>query len=91
MGKIEERKDSGRLQKVSAYEKTFLDRAVYEATKAKGKKLTSEERRKVLIVARGQIRSQRKADKIRKDREEAYKSNDASVSFNWKKPEPYRR
>ncbi|EFH4619328.1 hypothetical protein F9543_24295, partial [Escherichia coli] len=37
----------GRLRSVTASEKKFLDDAVCEATKVKGKNLTKEERRKV--------------------------------------------
>lgn len=79
--------DSGRLQKVSASEKRFLDDAVFEATRVKGKKLTSEERRKVLNVAREQIRSQRNAEKIKRTREKERHATE----FEWKKPEPFRR
>ncbi|EEB5241998.1 hypothetical protein GNN00_23195, partial [Salmonella enterica] len=52
----------GRLRKVSLPERRFLNGAVSEATKAKKSKLTNEERRKILCVAREQIRSQRKAE-----------------------------
>ncbi|EJG2383980.1 hypothetical protein [Raoultella ornithinolytica] len=79
----------GRLQNVSVSEKKFLDDAVYEATKVKGKKLTKEERRKISYVARKQIRSQRIAVEIKKRRDrdrERY-----TVEFVWKRPEPFRR
>lgn len=78
---------SGRLQKISVSEKRFLDNAVSEAARVKGKKLTAEERRKVLCVAREQIRSQRKANQIKSVRNKAR----YSAEFEWKKPEPFRR
>ncbi|HCR3332119.1 TPA: hypothetical protein ON523_001843 [Morganella morganii] len=65
MFKNESPHSNGRLQRVSLTEKRFLDDAVYEATRVKVKKLTFEERRKVLSVARDQIRSQRKANQIK--------------------------
>ncbi|EOA6754233.1 hypothetical protein ACH8I0_004914, partial [Escherichia coli] len=55
----------GRLRKVSLSERNFLNDAVSEATKVKESRLTDEERRKVLSVAREQIRSQRKANQIK--------------------------
>jgi hypothetical protein len=64
--KNERKHRAGRLQRVSLTEKRFLDDAVHTATKVKGKKLTSEERRKVLCIAREQIRSQRRAEEIKK-------------------------
>lgn len=56
----------GRLRKVSLSERNFLNDAVSEATKVKESRLTDEERRKVLCVAREQIRSQRRAEEIKK-------------------------
>lgn len=64
--KNERKHRAGRLQRVSLTEKRFLDDAVHAATKVKGKKLTSEERRKVLCIAREQIRAQRRAEEIKK-------------------------
>lgn len=64
--KNERKHRAGRLQRVSLTEKRFLDDAVHAATKVKGKKLTSEEGRKVLCIAREQIRSQRRAEEIKK-------------------------
>ncbi|EMJ2323351.1 hypothetical protein V7L32_003783 [Salmonella enterica] len=78
---------SGRLQKISVSEKRFLDNAVSEAARVKGKKLTAEERRKVLCVARLQIRSQRKADEIKRERDKERHA----AEFEWKKTEPFRR
>lgn len=77
----------GRLRRVSVSEKIFLDNAVYEATRVKGRKLTAEERRKVLSVAREQIFSQRKANQIRSVRNKKRHAE----TFEWKKPEPFRR
>lgn len=76
----------GRLRKVSLSERKFLNDAVSEATKVKESKLTDEERRKVLCVAREQIRSQRKANQIKSVRT---KERHAEV-FEWKRPEPIR-
>ena len=53
---------------MSLTEKRFLDDAVHAAARVKGKRLTAEERRKVLCVAREQIRSQRKAEQIKNER-----------------------
>ncbi|EJP9635919.1 hypothetical protein NZF17_005214 [Salmonella enterica] len=79
--------DYGRLRKLSLSERNFLNRAVSEATKAKKSKLTYEERRKVLCVAREQIRSQRKANQIKSVRNKAR----YSAEFEWKKPKIFRR
>ncbi|ECC5185010.1 hypothetical protein CS238_05390 [Salmonella enterica] len=70
----------GRLRRVSILEKRFLDNAVSEAARVKGKKLTVEERRKVLCVAREQIRSQRKADEIKRERD----TDRHAADFEWK-------
>ncbi|EAQ7674168.1 hypothetical protein D6F08_25340, partial [Salmonella enterica] len=72
----------GRLRKVSLSERYFLNDALSEAKKVKGAKLTVEERRKVLCVAREQIRSQRKANQIKSVRT---KEKHSEV-FEWKRP-----
>ncbi|WP_323109719.1 hypothetical protein [Pectobacterium carotovorum] len=77
----------GRLRKVSLSEKFFLNDALSEAKKVKGSKLTVEERRKVLCVAREQIRSQRRAEEIKKERDKERHA----VVFEWKRPETFRR
>ena len=77
----------GRLRKVSLSERNFLNDAVSEATKVKESRLTDEERRKVLCVAREQIRSQRKANQIKSVRT---KEKHSEV-FEWKRPETFRR
>lgn len=77
----------GRLRSVTVSEKKFLDDAVCEAMKVKGKNLTKEERRKVLGVAREQICSQRKANQIKSERT---KARHAAV-FEWKRPDSFRR
>ena len=77
----------GRLRKVSLSERNFLNDAVSEATKVKESRLTDEERRKVLGVAREQIRSQRKANQIKSVRP---KEKHSEV-FEWKRPENFRR
>ena len=77
----------GRLRKVSLSERNFLNDAVSEATEVKKSRLTDEERRKVLGVAREQIRSQRKANQIKSVRP---KEKHSEV-FEWKRPETFRR
>lgn len=77
----------GRLRKVSLSERNFLNDAVSEATEVKKSRLTDEERRKVLCVAREQIRSQRKANQIKSVRT---KEKHSEV-FEWKRPETFRR
>lgn len=77
----------GRLRKVSLSERNFLNDAVSEATKVQESRLTDEERRKVLGVAREQIRSQRKANQIKSVRP---KEKHSEV-FEWKRPETFRR
>ncbi|HHB7052111.1 TPA: hypothetical protein ACN7KQ_003133 [Klebsiella pneumoniae] len=78
---------TGRLQKVSISEKRFLDNAVSEAARVKGKKLKAEERRKVLCVAREQILSQRNADEIKRERDKERHAGE----FVWKRPVSFRR
>lgn len=85
--KNERKHRAGRLQRVSLTEKRFLDDAVHAAARVKGKKLTAEERRKVLCVAREQIRSQRKAEQIKNERNKER----FEAEFEWKKPESFRR
>lgn len=85
--KNERKHPARRLQGVSLTEKRFIDDAVHAATKVKGKKLTSEERRKVLCIAREQIRSQRRAEEIKKERDKERHA----VVFEWKRSETFRR
>ena len=85
--KKEKQHSGGRLQRVSLTEKRFLDDAVHAAARVKGKRLTAEERRKVLCVAREQIRSQRKAEQIKNERNKER----FEAEFEWKKPVSFRR
>ncbi|HDE1550935.1 TPA: hypothetical protein PCC63_000566 [Klebsiella pneumoniae] len=85
--KNEKQHSGGRLQRVSLTEKRFLDDAVHAAARVKGKKLTAEERRKVLCVAREQIRSQRKTEQIKNERNKER----FEAEFEWKKPVSFRR
>ena len=85
--KKEKQHSGGRLQRVSLTEKRFLDDAVHAAARVKGKRLTAEERRKVLCVAREQIRSQRKAEQIKNERNKERFEGE----FEWKKPVSFRR
>lgn len=75
------------MRRVSLSERKFINNAVSESTKAKESKLTDEEQRKVLCVAREQIRSQRKANQIKSERT---KARHAAV-FEWKRPDSFRR
>ncbi|EDW0613273.1 hypothetical protein JP88_004748, partial [Salmonella enterica subsp. enterica] len=68
-------------------ERSFLNDSVSEATKVKDSELTKQERRKVLCIAREQIRSQRRAEEIKKERDKERHS----VVFEWKRPETFRR
>ncbi len=77
----------GRLRKVTLSERNFLNDAVSESTKVKESGLTDEERRKVLCVAREQIRFQRKANQIKNVRPKGKHSE----VFEWKRPETFRR
>ena len=72
---------------MSLTEKRFLDDAVHAAARVKGKRLTAEERRKVLCVAREQIRSQRKAEQIKNERNKER----FEAELEWKKPVSFRR
>ncbi|MDK1895512.1 hypothetical protein [Klebsiella sp. K4-172] len=85
--RIRNKDNYGRLRRVSFQERRFLNESVSEATDVKDSALTNEEQRKVLCIAREQIRSQRKADEIKRRRDQERHS----VEFVWKRPEHYRR
>lgn len=85
--RIRNKDNYGRLRKVSVSKRRFLNDSISEATKVNDSELTKEERRKVLCIAREQFRSQRKAEQIKKERDQECHS----VEFVWKRPEQYRR
>jgi len=68
-------------------EKKFIDDAIAESERVKGKSLNGTERKSVLSRAREQILSQRKAESAKKEREAERHANE----FTWNKPKPLRR
>lgn len=77
----------GRLQILTTSENDFINNAIYEEMKIKGRKLLQSERKEVLKVARKKILNQRISDQIKKDRN----NERQEAEFEWKKPEPFRR
>ena len=78
---------AGRLHVVSKTEKQFLDDAVFAAERAKGKKLSSPEKKEVMRVAREQLLGQREAEAAKQARAEERQA----AEFAWSKPKPFRR
>lgn len=76
-----------RLTDLTPAEKRFLDDAVAEAERVKGKKLNRPDRHIVLSQARAQIESTRYAAKKQAERAEARQE----AEFAWSKPKPFRR
>lgn len=76
-----------RLTELTPAEKKFLDDAVAEAERVKGKKLNRPDRYIVLNQARAQIESARYAAKMQAERAEARQE----AEFTWSKPKPFRR
>lgn len=76
-----------RLTDLTPAEKKFLDDAVAEAERAKGKKLNRPDRYIVLNQARAQIESARYAAKMQAERAETRQE----AKFTWSKPKPFRR
>ena len=76
-----------RLSELTPAEKRFLDEAVAEAERIKGKKLNRPDRHIVLNQARAQIESARYAAKKQAERAEARQE----AEFTWSKPRPFRR
>lgn len=76
-----------RLMDLTPSEKRFLDDALAEAERVKGKKLNRPEKHIVLNQARAQIESARYAAKMQAARAEARQEAD----FTWSKPRPFRR
>lgn len=76
-----------RLSELTPAEKRFLDEAVAEAERVKGKKLNRPDRHIVLNQARAQIESARYAAKKQAERAEARQE----AEFTWSKPKPFRR
>ncbi|EEU9561227.1 hypothetical protein FXI36_24400 [Escherichia coli] len=78
---------AGRISSLNASEKKFIDDALAESERVKGKSLNGIERKSVLSRAREQILSQRKAESAKKEREAERHANE----FTWNKPKPLRR
>nr|AWH59636.1 hypothetical protein [Edwardsiella tarda] len=76
-----------RLAELTPAEKKFLDDAVAEAERVKGKKLNRPERHIVLSRVRAQIESARYAAKMQAARAEARQE----AEFTWSKAKPFRR
>ena len=76
-----------RLPELTPAEKRFLDDAVAEAERVKGKKLNRPDRYIVLNQARAQIESARYAAKKQAERAEERQE----AEFAWSKPKPFRR
>lgn len=76
-----------RLTELSRAEKKFIDDAVAEAERIKGKKLNRAERHIVLNRARAQIQSARYAARKQAEREEERHQ----AEFTWSKPTPLLR
>ena len=76
-----------RLMDLTLSEKRFLDDALVEAERVKGKKLNRPEKHIVLNQARAQIESARYAAKMQAARAEARQE----AEFTWSKPRPFRR
>ena len=76
-----------RLMDLTPSEKRFLDDALVEAERVKGKKLNRPEKHIVLNQARAQIESARYAAKMQAARAEARQE----AEFTWSKPRPFRR
>jgi hypothetical protein len=76
-----------RLTALTPAEKKFIDDAMVEAERAKGKKLNRPERHIVLSRARAQIYAARYVAKKKTEPAEALKE----AEFTWSKQRPFRR
>ena len=76
-----------RLADLTPAEKRFLDDAIAEAERVRGKKLNRPDRFIVLNQARAQIESARYAAKMQAEREKERHE----AEFTWSKPRPFRR
>lgn len=76
-----------RLRDLTPAEKRFLDDALAEAERVRGKTLSRPEKHIVLSQARAQIESQRYAARKQAERAEASQQAD----FTWSRPRPFRR
>jgi hypothetical protein len=78
---------AGRISSLNASEQKFIDDAIAESERVKGKSLNGTERKSVLSRAREQILSQRKGEFAKKERDAERHANE----FTWCKPRPLRR
>ena len=76
-----------RLMDLTPAEKRFLDDALAEAERVRGKKLNRPDKNIVLNQARAQIASARYAAKMQAVREKERHE----AEFTWSKPTPFRR
>lgn len=76
-----------RLTELTPAEKRFIDDAVAEAERIRGKKLNRPDRYIVQNQARAQIESARYAARMQAERAEARQE----AEFTWVKPKPFRR
>ncbi|WP_227654266.1 hypothetical protein [Klebsiella pneumoniae] len=79
--------EQGRLKILSAKERDFINNAIYEEMKIKGRKLVKCEMKEVLKIARKKILNNRISCQIKKERDKERHA----VVFEWKRPETFRR
>ncbi|AUX97422.1 MULTISPECIES: hypothetical protein [Enterobacteriaceae] len=79
--------EQGRLKILSANERDFINNAIYEEMKIKGRKLVKCEMKEVLKIARKKILNNRISFQIKKERDKERHA----VVFEWKRPETFRR
>lgn len=79
--------EQGRLKILSANERDFINNAIYEEMKIKGRKLVKCEMKEVLKIARKKILNNRISCQIKKERDKERHA----VVFEWKRPETFRR
>ncbi|MGR8800951.1 hypothetical protein [Klebsiella variicola] len=68
-------------------ERDFINNAIYEEMKIKGRKLVKCEMKEVLKIARKKILNNRISCQIKKERDKERHA----VVFEWKRPETFRR
>ncbi|PIJ48142.1 hypothetical protein BL250_17795 [Erwinia sp. OLTSP20] len=79
--------ERGRLKTLSANERDFINNAIYEEMKIKGRKLVQSEMKEVLKNARKKILNNRMSFQIKNERNKERFEAD----FEWKKPVSFRR
>lgn len=79
--------EQGRLKILSAEERDFINNAIYEEMKIKGRKLVKCEMKEVLKIARKKILNNRISCQINNERNKER----FEAEFEWRKPVPFRR